>query len=229
MYSFFRSIIVLSCQRDEYILELAQGPRNSGCVCADKHVSRDGCNFATVLYGKKSLTKRDLKPLEENTAHMEDVKASIANLDARARRQEEDDHYTNEAKWVSVTISGSADFDAPLLLSIELAKDDVQCKRIELRNDTGNASGEFKCEAGGGPLRFAATIPPEIVNRWRNSGPSVTTTTTQLVIRVWMRFLLAQAKQVRRDVPVKILTSKRPLFHSNWSSAVSILTIEESA
>ena len=129
-----------------------------------------GAVFATVRYGKKSLTKRDLKHLEENTAHIEDVKASIASLEARTRRQEEADHYTNEAKVVPISVKGDANAEKPLLLSIELGANEIQCKRIELFNGSGNSFGEVRCESGGN-LRFTATIPPDVLMRWRTGLP----------------------------------------------------------
>ena len=88
----------------------------------------------TIYFGKKSLTKADLAPIEGNTAHLEEVKSSLKRIDKR-------DALDALAQQVSINVSGQADIPNPLTISFTLTNPSVTVERIQLFNEHGNVFG----------------------------------------------------------------------------------------
>lgn len=122
----------------------------------------------TIYFGKKSLTKTDLAPIEGNTAHLEDVKASLTRIDKR-------DALDALAHRVAITVSGQGDIPQPLTISLTLTNPSVTVERIQLFNEHGNLFGSADCEKAN-ELVYTATLDFPTVQSWFLGGTAVGTT-----------------------------------------------------
>lgn len=168
--------------------------------------------FFAFYFGRKSLTKRDLAPLEQNTAatsgHLENVHTHLANLNERAKRQEDADDLVNRAKWIPISVSGNADANMPLSIRLTTTQANVYFMRVELLSENSNVYGYAECLGTGNLLQRTAEFPPDMVNRWRAAGTAVNMSVTRHLLRVWMRFS-AEPREVPREMPVTLTSGLR--------------------
>lgn len=147
----------------------------------------------TIYFGMKSLTKKDLSGVEENTAatsgHLQNVHTHLASLDARTKRQEEADVLANRAQLVPISVIGEALINEPLSVYLTGRTNGVRFTRIELRSELQNTFGMMECEQNAeNPLQFVATIPANKLGNWTAAGTGVTMGITRQILRVWMSF-----------------------------------------
>jgi hypothetical protein len=187
-----------------------------------------GALLLTWYFGKKSLTKRDLAGLEQNTAqtsghlqnvhtHLASVDSRIANVstgitsvDSRLRKQEEADELKIRANRVSITARGYQSGNMPLELSLSVRppqEADFTIGHLELFNERDLPYGSFECAKSSNPqtLDYRAFIPMKKVGDWFNSGsPDQLSTRRRLKVRVWMSM---SGVEVPRDMGVVVTQS----------------------
>lgn len=165
-----------------------------------------------LYYGRKSLTKKDLGPLEQNTAetsgHLEDVHTHLASLNERARRQEDADDLANRAKWVPISVRGEADEHMPLTIRLSTKQSGVYFMRVELLSESGNVYGQAQCRDDGQRDSRVAEFSAETVHRWRAGGTLLSVTSTRHLLRVWLRFS-PEKRDVPREMPVTLKSGLR--------------------
>lgn len=190
-----------------------------------------GALLLTWHFGRKSLTKRDLEPLEKHTAatsgHLENVHTHLASLNERAGRQEDADDLANRVKWVPISARGQADAGLPLPILLTTKQEGVYFTRVELLSDSGNVYGQAECQRTNNPLQRTAEFPSESVNRWRAAGTVVNTYVTLHLLRVWMRFS-AEPQEASRDMPVTLTSGLRGGGKDAPGINVATFTIEGS-
>lgn len=164
--------------------------------------------ISAIYYGKKSLTKKDLKQVEQNTEHLEEVRSGIASVDSRLKKQEDVNAVRIRASRVSITASGNQSGNAPypLHLSIRDTKEqNLSITHVELCNENGSSFGSFPCSRTGNPsvLDFQAAIPMTSMGDWFRAGnPVQTVNRMRLKLRVWMTF---ENCEVYRDMAVTVI------------------------
>jgi hypothetical protein len=160
--------------------------------------------LGTIHFGRKSLTKGDLRPVEENTAHLEEVRERITNIDARSKGQMERDQLISKANRVSVSVSGDGPSAEPLVVHLTLKDASVTIKHIELINDANSFFGSAPCNRVG-ELEFTASIEPKTVLSWFNGGVRIQHITR---VRVNLRvFMLMETQEVFRSM-VAVLSNE---------------------
>jgi hypothetical protein len=172
-----------------------------------------GTGFAFVAalcafyFGRKSLTKRDLTPLEQNTAatsgHLENVHTHLASLNERARRQEDAGNLANRAAFVSVSVRGEVDAGKPMSVYLTAKEPTIHFTRVEFRSEQGSPFGQSECIATGNLFEFVARLPSDNLNRWRMGGASINVDATRHTLRVWM-CLDDHSYEVHRDIGVTL-------------------------
>jgi hypothetical protein len=164
--------------------------------------------LSAIYYGRKSLTKKDLTQVEQNTEHLEEVRTTIASVDSRLKRQEDTEGLRIRASRISITASGNQAGNAPypVHLSIkELGENKFLLTHVELYNEHGNSFGSFHCSNTGDPSRldFYAKIPVTTMGDWFRSGtPVQTCNRMRLKLRVWMSI---DGIEVSRDMAVIVV------------------------
>jgi hypothetical protein len=163
---------------------------------------------AAIYFGKKSLTKADLAKMEGNTAHLEDVRTSIANVDLRTKRQEEADELASRAMFVSITVTGEADAGQPLSVYLTGAEPNPHLTRVEFRSELGNVFGTSECIPTDNLFQYIARLPSDKLANWRNAGTALSLNTTRQMLRIWMRFD-EHPREVYRDMAVTLTSGLR--------------------
>jgi hypothetical protein len=164
----------------------------------------------TIYFGRKSLTKRDLAPIEQNTGHLEEVRSGIASVDSRLRKQDETDRLKIRANRVPITARGyqSGNVPLPLELSVKESQEpDFNINHLELYNERDLPFGSFPCERidGRPNLDYRASIPMKTIGDWFHSGsPDQLSTRRRLKIRVWMSM---SGVEVPRDMAAIVIQS----------------------
>lgn len=167
-----------------------------------------GALLLTWYFGKKSLTKRDLTRVEQNTEHLEEVRSSIASVDSRLKKQEEFDAVRIRATRVSITASGNQSGNAPYPLHLSIRNSNEQNLSIthaELCNENGSSFGSFLCSRTGNPsvLDFQAAVPMTTMGDWFRAGnPVQTFNRMRLKLKVWMSL---EGFEVYRDMAVTVI------------------------
>lgn len=168
--------------------------------------------IGTIYFGKKSLTKRDLAPIEENTGHLEEVRSGIASVDNQMKKQEEADRLKILASRVSIAASGyqSGNVALPLELVVKESQDaGFNMNHLELYNERDLPFGSFPCtKIDGRPnLAYRASIPMQTMTDWYLSGTASGTALVwslprRLKIKVWMSM---NGVEVSRDMAVIVI------------------------
>jgi len=164
--------------------------------------------WATFHYGRKAPTQDDLARVEQNTAHLEEVRSGIASVDARMKRQEQADDLVSRARAASISVKGEADANQPLSICLTGTEPTIHFTRVDFRSEAGNVFGMSECIATGSVFEYVASLSPETLREWRNAGTGVTLVSTRQILRVWMRFD-DQSRQVYRDMAVNITSGTR--------------------
>jgi hypothetical protein len=164
--------------------------------------------IAAAIYAKKSPTANDLARVEQNTAHLEEVRTTIASVDNRLKKQEDAKSRGIRANRVSIAASGNQSGTAPYPLQLlvrEPKEPNLSLTHIELCNEPGTSFGSFQCSQMGDPslLNFRADIPMAAMGEWFQAGtPVQTLSRVRLKLRVWMSM---DGFEVYRDMPVTIV------------------------
>lgn len=158
---------------------------------------------ASIYFGRKSLTKRDLISIEQNTGHLGGVRATIASLDERAKRREDTDELAGQAKWVSISARGVCDTGKPLPIRLTGKDSSVRFVRVELYSEIGNVFGSAECRDTEEPFQQIVEIPYLTLVRWKVAGTRIDQFETRHVLRIWMRYA-AHNQYVYRDMPVSL-------------------------
>jgi hypothetical protein len=164
--------------------------------------------IAAIYYGRKSLTKKDLAQVEQNTEHLEEVRTSIASVDTRLKKQDDIDRFQIHANRVSITAMGNQSGNVPfeLQLFVKDSKDpNLILTHVELYNENGNSFGSFPCLSMGNPngLNFHADIPMATMGDWFRAGTPVQSfNRMRLKLKVWMSM---GGIEVYRDMAVTVL------------------------
>jgi hypothetical protein len=162
----------------------------------------------TLIYAKDAPTKDDLSRVEENTAHLEEVRTGISSVDSRLKKQEDAESIRIRANRVSITASGNLAGTVPYplhLLIREPNPPNLSLTHIELYNEHGNSFGSFPCSRIGDPslLNFQADIPMTAMGEWFRAGtPVQTLSRVRLKLRVWMSM---DGFEAYRDMAVTIV------------------------
>jgi hypothetical protein len=147
-------------------------------------------------------------PTKGNTAHLEDVRTGIVNMNARLKKQEEAEGLQLRASRVSITATGnySGNGSYPLGLSIREPKEqNLLITHVELYNEHGNSFGSFPCSKTDNPstLDFHAAIPMNRMMVWFQGGiPVEMMNRMRLKLRVWMSI---GEIAVSRDMAVTVI------------------------
>jgi hypothetical protein len=99
----------------------------------------------TAKYGKDGPTKDDLARVEQNTAHLEEVRSKIASMDKRQRSQQEMESLYAKARRLSILVSGQDDIPQPLRVNLTVKDSTVLLSRVELFNEVGTVFGSVDC------------------------------------------------------------------------------------
>ena len=181
-----------------------------------------------VIYSKGAPTKEDLARVEGNTAHLEEVRAAIASLESRSKRQEDDTVLADRALSVPIIASGQGDNTEPFLrLNIRTRpeRQNVSFTRVELCNTRGNVSGEVECQSSPHDRSwFFTEVPSQLVAKWRSDGRLDRGFTTEHVLRVWILFD-GETRETYRDVPVTLTQAQRVSI-DNSRSLIPVNRIE---
>lgn len=167
-----------------------------------------GAFLLTWYFGKKSLTKKDLVPIEQNTGHLDDVRSGIASVDNRLKKQEEADALRISVSRVSITASGNQSGNAPypLYLSVKNSTEqNLSITHVELCNERDTSFGSFSCSRIDNPsvLDFQAAIPMTTIGDWFRAGtPVQTSNRMRLKLRVWMS---VDGIEVSRDMAATVI------------------------
>jgi hypothetical protein len=160
------------------------------------------------VFAKAAPTKEDLARVEQNTAQIEDVRATIASVDSRLKKQEDTEALRIRASRVSITVMGNQAGNAPYPLELfikQTEEKNVSLTHLELYNEHGNAFGSFPCTHTGHPdgLHFQANIPLATMADWYRSGtPVQTVNRMRLKLKVWMTM---NGIEVPRDMAVTVM------------------------
>ena len=166
--------------------------------------------IGTIYFGRKSLTKRDLAPIEQNTGHLEEVRSTIASVDSRLKKQEETEQLKILANRVSITARGYQSGNVPLPLELNVKESQepgFNINHLELYNERDLPFGSFPCtRIDGRPnLAYRASIPMNTIGDWSRSGtPDELIHRRRLKIKVWMSM---NGVEVPRDMTVIVIQS----------------------
>jgi len=167
--------------------------------------------FAAIWFGKKSLTKRDLVPIEQNTGHLEEVRSGIASVDTRLKKQDEADQLKIIANRVSIAARGYQSGNVPLPLELNVKESQApgfNINHLELYNERDLPFGSFPCTRIEGRLNldYRASIPMKTIGDWFRSGtPDELVHRRRLKIKVWMSM---NGVEVPRDVTVIVIQTE---------------------
>lgn len=158
-----------------------------------------------AYYAFRAPDKRDLKRVEENTAHLEEVKANIARMDERLHKQHEHDALVAQGQQVSITVHGMANVGEPLPLDLLVKDHDVALLRIELYDVVGALFGGADCVKRH-PLAYIATLNSDLTRRWFYAATVDSSNRRLLTIRAYMSL---RGKEVYRQLPVYVSQENR--------------------
>jgi hypothetical protein len=113
----------------------------AGCVIAAAKRKNDRIDASKIADCLRCDFLPECHMAAENTAHLEEVRTSIVNLDTRTKRQEEADALANRANWVSITVHGEADAGQPLSIYLTGTEPNIHFTRVEFRSEAGNVFG----------------------------------------------------------------------------------------
>lgn len=129
---------------------------------------------AAIYYGRKSLTRADLKEVEGNTAHLEEVRSGISAMTSRLMKQEEAEQLKTRASRVPITATANQAGNGPYQLGLQVGQQpegtSVSLTDVELYNERDNFFGSFPCTSTGNPGGFRIDIPMHKMALWFRSG-----------------------------------------------------------
>lgn len=164
---------------------------------------------AAIYYGRKSLTREDLKEVEDNTAHLEEVRTGISTMNKRLVKQEEAEGLKNLANRVSIVARGGNQAGSgPYRLEIQVRHQpegtNVSLTHIELLNESNTPFGSSPCTSTGTPGFFIAEIPMNTMGSWFHGGtPDANIYRMRLKLTVTMSINGVSAS---RDMAVLLVT-----------------------
>ncbi len=171
-----------------------------------------------AYFGWKSPSRGDLKRVEDNTAHLEEVRAAITSLESRSKRQEEAVGLADRATSVSITVKGQGDMGKPLPVYLTGTEPDIYFSRVEFRNNQGSPFGHAVCMPTDNLFEFVARIPSTRVKNWFNGSRG------GHILRVWMRFD-GHPHEVHKDMAVTLDVELRGSTKDDPPGNVSTFTI----
>jgi hypothetical protein len=161
-----------------------------------------------AVYAKAAPTKEDLDRVAENTAHLEEVRTSIASVDSRLKKQEEAERLKRRANRVSIAARGYQSGNVPLDLQLSVKapqEPDFTLNHLELYNEHDLPFGSFPCERLETPsgLDYRAFIPMTAIGDWFRSGTvDEIHRRRRLKLKVWMSM---NGVEVPRDIAVMVI------------------------
>lgn len=159
-----------------------------------------------AMYAKAAPTKEDLARVEANTEHLEEVRAGIASMNARLKKQEDVEQLQKRANRVSMAAMGNQSGTVPfdLMLSLREPKEpNLSLTHVELHNEQGNSFGSFPCATNGNQTLYRAAIPMDTMGSWFHAG-----TPDQLVQRRRLKLKVCMSMngaEVSRDMAVVLI------------------------
>jgi hypothetical protein len=182
----------------------------------------------TLVYAKEAPTKDDLARVEQNTAHLEEVRSKIASMDKRQRSQQELESLYGKARRLSILVSGQDDIPQPLRVNLTIKDSTALLSRVELFNEVGSVFGSVDCVRNpDAELAFRAVIEFQTVSRWKAAGTMVQAyNRVRLNLRVYM-FFEGHEVEVFRDMAVHVTDESRRL-EGAIQQTVSAIRIEGS-
>jgi len=102
----------------------------------------------TLIFAKDAPTKDDLARVEENTAHLEEVKAKLARMDSRHEQQEYRELVNLLAERVRMSISGQNTHAEPFVLHLRTTDPHIVPVTIELHDEVNSLFGSFGLNPG---------------------------------------------------------------------------------
>jgi hypothetical protein len=189
--------------------------------------------IGTIYFGRKTLTKEDLTPLEEHMAttssHLEKVHTSLKRMDDRQKKQDDNESLASRAQRISLSVSGEACADAgqSMVLRISTYSTDVMFRRLDLLNENENNFGSVGCVHAG--PEYQATINPITFKRWMQNGNPGDQLIATVKMRVWLIFTFESgappSNEACRDLAVTIRKDSRGSY-PNSADAINVYTIE---
>ncbi|HWA95064.1 MAG TPA: hypothetical protein VG844_10735 [Terracidiphilus sp.] len=150
----------------------------------------------TWRYGRNSLTKKDLEPLEQSTAATAAHALKVAN---RAESME-------LASRVSLIVSGRSYQDEGLKFTLQILNTVATLTRADLYTESGTSYGSVALyQEPDATQNFTADVPSEMAMRWyKASLPSLPMSQyTQLRLRVYILFD-GNSEEGYKDTPVRM-------------------------
>lgn len=99
-----------------------------------------------AYYSKKAPTADDLAKVEQNTAHLEEVRTTISSVDSRLKKQEDAAAIRIRANRVSIVASGNMAGTVPFPLQLFVRgpkPSNLSLTHVELCNEHGTSFGSF--------------------------------------------------------------------------------------
>lgn len=167
--------------------------------------------FAAIYFGRKSLTKGDLAPIEENTSHLEHVKSTITRMDDRAQKEaQQQAHHAamvERAKQIRASVSGEAMGTEDLPLRIMLQDPAIVLTRLELCNEAGTGFGGSYTFRSIQPLIYEATVDFRSLTQWYGGGRLLESANQRLLnLKAWTTL---EGEKVYREIAVQIVMGTR--------------------
>ncbi len=162
----------------------------------------------TVKFGRKASTQEGLARVEEHVSHLPEVKAGIASLDARMKRQEETAALASRVAGVSISVRGDADLGQPLPIYLTTTEPTIHLTRVEFRTEAGNVFGQCECIPTKNLFEFIARLPYDRLSNWRSAGTPEGVSRTRHILRVWMHFG-DESQRTHKDMAVTLTSGRR--------------------
>lgn len=164
---------------------------------------------AAAKYGKDAPTKDDLARVEQNTAHLDEVRSKMASMDKRQQEQHQADLMREAARHISIHVKGEYGNAGPMTVRFTTQNPTVVLLSAQLRNDLGSTFGQADCVQLD-PQEFTADFNILGIQEWYGSA---TTTDMQgrrvLTIRTHLRFGQQDAD---RDISTWVWKRPFPLY-----------------
>lgn len=159
--------------------------------------------FAAIYFGRKSLTKKDLAGLEQNTADTAEkvgqVRGHIAGVHEIQNEQYSAEVIRETAKRISIVVKGYAKGNQPMPLYLTTKNPNITLVQVQLTNDIGSLHGDAKCELQA-PNNFIAEINNYALSEWFSSATTIDRNARRVLI---LRAVLLYGKlPADREIPV---------------------------
>ena len=129
--------------------------------------------IGTIYFGRKSLTKKDLAPMEQNTAqtaeHMEKVRSHMARVDERQGEQYNAELMRETARRISIHVKGAYGNAGPMTVYFTTKDPNVVLQRARLTNESGANFGQAADCVSQAQQQFTADFRLEDIQNWYES------------------------------------------------------------